>query len=162
MKWHVDEVIERGWVRNAAGEQLPVIGSVSREEAHVLGELIVENGFQRGIETGIAHGISTLALAEAFSETGGSMIGFDPCQQTNHGDSALETLNEYSLDSVFELRREPAQTGIAKLERESPVDFVFIDDVHNFQHRFVTFFLVDQLLRVGGVIAFHDLWLPSI
>ena len=162
MNWVVDEVLLRGWVRNAAGDKLPVVGAVNVDEAHVLGNLVLENQSQRGIETGIARGISTLALTQAFAYTGGRLIGFDPCQDSEHGDSALKTLKEFSLDQVFELRREPAQTGIAKLDSELPVDFVFIDDVHNFQHRLVTFYLADQLLKPGGIMAFHDLWLPSM
>ena len=43
--WIFDEVLERGWVHSSTGEQLPVIGSVTRSEAHALGSLILENGF---------------------------------------------------------------------------------------------------------------------
>lgn len=41
-------------------------------------------------------------------------------------------------------------------------DFVFIDGSHLFDSVVVDFFYADRLLPVGGVIALHDTWMPSV
>ncbi len=162
MDWFVDKVIERGWVPSENGERLPIFGSVDPAEAHVLGNLILESNAKTAIETGIARGISSLAIAQALKETGGKLIGFDPCQDSEHQNAALALLREYSLENILDLRREPAQSGITKINSEQKIDFAFVDDIHNFHYRFTTFFHLDKILGVGGILAFHDLWLPSM
>jgi len=41
------------------------------------------------------------------------------------------------------------------------IEFVFIDASHLFDKTIVAFVLSDSKLEIGGVIGFHDLWLPS-
>jgi hypothetical protein len=42
------------------------------------------------------------------------------------------------------------------------LQFAFIDSSHLFDFTMMEFLLVDKKLDVGGFIALHDLWMPSI
>ena len=44
----------------------------------------------------------------------------------------------------------------------APVEFAFIDSSHLFDLTMAEFVLVDKKLAVGGVVGFHDLWMPSL
>ena len=41
-------------------------------------------------------------------------------------------------------------------------DLAFIDGYHTFDHMLVDFFLVDRILRVGGIVVFHDVGYPGV
>ena len=41
-------------------------------------------------------------------------------------------------------------------------DLIFIDGNHRFDDVLVDFYLADQALRPGGIMAFDDLWMPSV
>ena len=42
------------------------------------------------------------------------------------------------------------------------IQFAFIDASHLFDLTLLEFVLVDKILASGGVIGFHDLWMPSL
>jgi hypothetical protein len=42
------------------------------------------------------------------------------------------------------------------------VEFAFIDGWHTFDHVLLDFFYINRMLRVGGVIVFDDVLMPSI
>ena len=48
------------------------------------------------------------------------------------------------------------------IPRLGPLDFAFIDASHLFDLTLMEFVLVDRKLKVGGVVGFHDLWMPSL
>jgi len=42
------------------------------------------------------------------------------------------------------------------------LDFAFIDGRHRFDYALLDFFFIDQMLRVGGIVVFDDVWSPGI
>jgi hypothetical protein len=57
----------------------------------------------------------------------------------------------------------PSHIALPRLEAAGQqIDFAFIDGAHQFDYALTDFFLVDRLLRTGGLIVFDDTWLPSI
>jgi hypothetical protein len=42
------------------------------------------------------------------------------------------------------------------------IKFAFIDSSHLFDLTLLEFVLIDKKLEVGGMVAFHDTWIPSI
>ena len=73
------------------GRSLHVTGGVSTEEAECICSLILERRCRRCIETGVAYGVSTLAICQALSllGEGGRLYGVDPCQYSEHGGAPL-------------------------------------------------------------------------
>lgn len=159
----VDAVIERGWVLGVDGNHHPVRGAVSTAEAHVLASLILEQGCKVSLETGVATGISTLAMTQAIDRNDGHHYGIDPDQHTEHHAAAVQLLQEFNLQSRFTLCTGPAHLEAPRLVAEGiRVDIAFVDGMHTFDFKFIDWFFLDKLLKVGGFLIFHDILLPSM
>jgi predicted O-methyltransferase YrrM len=157
------QVIERGWVTDTGGVRRSVIGSVSPTESQYLFDCILKHDVKTVVETGIARGISSLAITEALSHTGGKLHGFDPCQTSEHGCAAVETIREFGLSDHFELKELGSEIALPQLVSEGfKCDMLFIDGIHRFLERSMDFYYADRMLDIGGIVAFHDLWLPSM
>jgi len=158
-----DRVIDRGWVGEAENNKRPIVGGVSPAEAHTLASIILQNNCTKSLETGVANGISTLAITQAIAQNNGHHHGIDPCQFTNHQGVALTLLQEHDLLSRFTLHEGPTHLEAPKLlNNPEKFDFIFIDGMHKFDYKFIDFFYADQLLEVGKFMVFHDLLLPSV
>jgi predicted O-methyltransferase YrrM len=158
----VDSVIDRGWVGEESINRRTIGGAISKDEAQALTTLIAKFDCKKSFETGVAHGISTLAMTQAIAKNQGHHYGIDPCQYNEHQGVALSLLKEHDLASHFTLCEGPAHLELPKLiEAGETFDFAFIDGMHKFDYKFVDFFLSDKLIKVGGLIAFHDIVLPS-
>lgn len=152
-------VLDRGYADCGAQGRKRVTGGVSMVEAVRLANTIVERGCATCAETGVAYGISTAAICLALAKVGAGTIhyGIDPCQMEEHGGAALNLLKELGLEERFELLQRPAHTGlVALLEKGVQLDFGFIDGWHSLDYKLLDFFLMDKLLRPGGILAMHD------
>ncbi len=157
------QVFDRGWVKDKQGNELSVIGSVSPEECQVLHDLVIKNQVKTVVETGIAREISSLAICEALSKTDGKLYGIDPCQGSEHNYAAVETLREFGFHDRFELTELGSEVALPQLYAQKfKCDMVFIDGIHRFLERSVDYLYADRMLRIGGILAFHDLHLPSM
>jgi len=123
----------------------------------------------------MANGSSSVALLRVLSESaGGSLTSIDPYQFAAVGSVRNDNDDGYSGEGVANVKRagfahmhtlmaEPDYVALPKLvERGEKFDFVFVDGYHSFDYAFVDFFFADLLLRVGGVVAFHDSSYPAV
>ena len=178
----LEDIYRTGKCVDLAGKERKVTGAVTREDALILQEMV---GFVRAkttLETGVAFGLSTLAICEALKEgvveNGDSPseradarysprfrpthYGVDPEQNTVHGGAALANLKRAGLDSVFELLEGPSHLMLPRLlEKGVALDLAFIDGWHTFDYTLLDFFYIDKLLRPGGVVLLHDRSWPS-
>jgi predicted O-methyltransferase YrrM len=158
-----DAVLDRGWVLDEKGERRPIDGPVSAQEAAILTQIILDHDCKRCLETGVAKGISALAITQAVARIGGHHTGVDPCQSTDHGMAAPRLLADHGLAGSFTLLEGPSHLMLPPLlARGDRFDLVFIDGMHTFQYKFLDYFYADQLLEVGGWLVFHDLVLASV
>ena len=159
-----------------AGKERKVTGAVPREDALILQEMVRFVKAKTTLETGVAFGLSALAICEALTTLGtvpGAQsaairdsppkhYGVDPEQNTVHGGAALASLKRAGLDSVFELLEGPSHLMLPKLlERGVTLDLAFIDGWHTFDYTLLDFFYLDKMLRPGGVMLLHDRSWPS-
>ncbi len=158
-----DAVIDRGWVEDCDRQRRKIEGAVSKLEARLLAEIVLRHNCRRCVETGVANGISTLAITQAAAHVGGHHYGIDPCQTDQHRNAALLLLNAHGLADDFTLLAGPTHLEAPRLlAQQEPFDFVFVDGMHTFDYKLLDFFYADKLLRVGGWLVFHDLLLPSV
>jgi predicted O-methyltransferase YrrM len=158
-----DKVIERGWVGEIGKNRRDITGAISKMEAQTLAKIILKHNCQRSFETGVANGISTLAITQAIATNNGHHYGIDPCQFIEHQGVALTLLEEHNLLGQFTLCEGPTHLEAPKLMRKNETfDFVFIDGMHVFDYKVIDLFYADKLLQVGGFLVFHDLLLPSL
>jgi predicted O-methyltransferase YrrM len=184
----LEDLYRTGKCVDLAGAERKVTGAVPREDALILQEMVRFVKAKTTLETGVAFGLSTLAICEALAErkpsadyadstdspqstienlkskipAGVRHYGVDPEQHSVHGGAALASLKRAGLDSVFELLEGPAHLMLPKLlERGVTLDLAFIDGWHTFDYTMLDFFYVDKLLRPGGVVLLHDRSWPS-
>jgi len=168
----LEDIYRTGKCVDLAGKERKVTGAVPREDALILQEMVRFVKAKTTLETGVAFGLSTLAICEALvegaAENGDSTrfppkhYGVDPEQNTVHGGAALASLKRAGLDSVFELLEVPSHLVLPKLlERRVVLDLGFIDGWHTFDYTLLDFFYIDKMLRPGGVVLLHDRSWPS-
>jgi predicted O-methyltransferase YrrM len=137
--------------------------SISGEEGEFLWTLIRENDFRKTIETGCALGISSLYICDALSQSRDpSHTIIDPNQTHEYSGIGMCNLQAHGIN-FFSLIEEPSELALPKLvERNEIFDLGFIDSWHTFDHALLDFFYLNRLVRVGGMIVFHDAIYPSI
>ncbi len=119
---------------------------------------------QRTIEIGLAYGVSALFICQALSDNQqGTHIAIDPRERDRWENLGLEQLAEAGLTDLMTFYEAPSHVQLPQLLHEGvQVDFAFVDGNHRFDYVFLDSFYLDRLLSVGGVIAFDDVWLPSV
>lgn len=155
----------RGTVSDADGNVYPIRPmSILESEGRALHNLVVERGYSQTLETGMAYGVSTLWLADAVARTaGGHHIAIDPRQRGGYHNIGRLNVERAGLDDVVEVYVERSEMRLPKLVADrTTLDFAFVDGRHLFDSALVDFFYVDRMLRVGGAVALHDLWMPSL
>lgn len=150
-----------------AGKELRVTGTIQYSEAEMMMSIIQSRGYKYCMETGVAYGASTIAICTAlsrldFSGTKCKLFGVDPCQFTDYGGAAVAALKICGLDHLFELLEGPSHIMLPKLiERGQKIDFAFVDGWHTFDYTLLDVFYADKLLRPGGILAMHDMYMKS-
>ena len=119
-------------------------------DGRLLYDLIVQHGYQRGLEIGTAHGNSAVWMGLAFQKNGGKLITIE----LDSGRAAIATANFHraGLDRVVTCHNNDAFKEIPLLEGE--FDWVFMDTGTNLHKK-----LLDALyprVRPGGAIVSHN------
>ncbi|HUT51818.1 MAG TPA: class I SAM-dependent methyltransferase [bacterium] len=141
------------------GRELKMTGAVSRPEVELMMALIEERKPRVCMETGVAYGLSTVAICEALSRLPGERkhFGIDPCQYSDFNGAALAALQRCGYGHLFELMNGPSHLMLPKLlERGVKLDFAFIDGWHTFDYTLLDVFYADKMLSPGGLLLLHD------
>jgi predicted O-methyltransferase YrrM len=168
----VEEVLRSGRVQTAKGQVLDAhhYMHIPREECELLYRQVSATRATQAIEIGMAFGISTLCLCDAlgrdtpFQAGRPHLVVMDPFQ---HGSIwqgvGLNQVRAAGFGDIVEFHERPSHVVLPKLAaKEYRIQFAFIDGSHMFDHALVDFFYVDQMLEVGGVIAFDDVGLQPV
>ena len=122
--------------------------NVPCRDGRFLYELIIRNGYTRGLEIGTFNGYSTLWLGLAFRRTGGGVITIEYDKVS--GEEARRNFGKAGLEDVIDSRINDAFEEIPKIEGN--FDLVFIDawkpDYVKFLH-----LLKDRILPGGAIVA---------
>lgn len=103
--------------------------------------------------------MSTLYICEALTRLShpACHIVIDPFQRTQWCDIGRKHVAEAGFESIVTFKEEPAELVLPALVRDGVrVDFAFVDGWHTFDQVMVEFYVLNRLLRVGGVAAFDD------
>jgi predicted O-methyltransferase YrrM len=141
------------------GTTRPLESNISREEAEILYSAIRSIQPTHSLEIGLAHGISALAILGALSANGaGHHYIIDPFQQkyARCGQAMIKRAGFSDRHTFLEQFPEEAIPHLPRLQ------FAFIDSSHLFDLTVLEFAVIDKKLDVGGMVALHDLWMPSL
>jgi len=131
------------------------------DQGEIIARLHRETRSELSVEIGLCYGFSSLFILDAMQEGGyGHHISIDP--DKSHGVGA-RAIQEAGLSERFEWVTEysaVALTDMIKAGRRA--QFIYVDGSHHFDSALVDFFLSDQILDTGGLIAMDDMWMPSI
>jgi predicted O-methyltransferase YrrM len=174
------QVIATRSVVAADGSTMPINSNVSEEEGAALQALVKGCGAAVTLEIGLAYGISALFICDALAANGGRKhIVIDPYQlgvrttafvagashtaRVGFDGLGLLNLERAGYTPLVEFHDEPSYRALGRLEAAGErIDFAFIDGWHTFDYVMVDFFLVDRLLKVGGVVVLDDTFYPAI
>lgn len=155
------KIYEAGLILGKDGKEHKVDSMISLAEAKVLVRIIKDLDAKVTIETGLAFGASALAICFAKNRLNHDNIhyGVDPNQNTHYAGTALHLLETENLSKQFKLLEGPSHIMLPDLLNAGiKIDFAFVDGWHTFDYTLVDFFLLDKLLKPGGLIAFHDMY----
>ena len=144
-------------------KELECVPYMKYKQAQIIKLAIVENNFKNGLEVGFFHGKSSLLIASIFEEIGeGHLITYDLESARNRDPNILQLLNDYNLSHrvtpVFCKRSYTWELAKIIKDMKGPIfDFCYLDGAHTWDATGFGFFLIDILLKPGGIIIFDDM-----
>ncbi|MBN1514740.1 MAG: class I SAM-dependent methyltransferase [Phycisphaerae bacterium] len=162
----LQEILATGQVNPGNGQpSVSIRSGILPAEGAYLQQIIRDIDARVTLEVGLAFGVSALFICDAVPPTSESRhYVMDPHQhkQAWRGLGVLNLERAGFMDRVS-FHEQPAHAVLPQLEEQGlRVDFAFIDGRHMFDYALVDFFLIDRLLRVGGVVAFDDACWESV
>jgi predicted O-methyltransferase YrrM len=124
--------------------------NVPATDGRLLYDLIVKNGYKRGLEVGTSNGYSGLWLALAFKKTGGNVTTLEI--HAKRAEEARKNFRKAGLQDVITCKTGDALKVIPTLKGE--FDFVFLDA---WKADYIQYFkLLRSRIKPGGVITAHN------
>ena len=161
----LERIYETGEVETDKGDlrSAEPVG-VPRSHALQLAALVSGEGLESTLETGMAYGLSTLAIAGVHAHRGtGHHVAIDPAATGYYEGIGLANLRRAGLDGHVQFIAAGSQVALPRLLQDRvDLDFAFIDGMHLFDYALIDFFYVDLMLTTGGFVAFHDTWMRSV
>lgn len=170
----LDNTLREGRVRADDGTVMSLHSHLPREAGQMLQRIIHDLDAHTTLEIGMAFGISTLFICEALTNPpdhpneqqspSPRHFAIDPNQHTAEWCGVgLRHVRLAGFEDVVDFRELPSHQALADLEREGVrIDFAFVDGWHTFDYVMVDLFLIDRLLRVGGVVVVDDADWPGV
>jgi predicted O-methyltransferase YrrM len=161
----LQEIYATSSVEAADGTRVsPFPAGIPREHANEIMRLVREHGLTRTLETGMAYGISTLAIGSVHQDRGeGTHIAIDPGQDTHFKGIGRLNVERAGLEERVRVLARRADAALPQLREQGVrLDFGLIDGRHLFDFALLDFFYIDRMLDVGGIVAFHDTWKPAV
>lgn len=157
----------------ALGVVVDMDGQYWRLRAHVdfstgilLQHLASRSNVHRSLEVGLACGVSTLHICQAFHEEGtveDVHTAIDPFQHSQWHSIGIRNVESAGYSRYLLHIEEPSEVALPKLlAQESTYQLVFIDGNHMFDHAFIDIFYSVRMLDVGGFLILDDADMPAI
>lgn len=162
----LEEILDDGVTKTLDGEIQKVKGQISIEEGKLIQRCIREADAEVSVEVGLAFGTSALFICEALKKSPGTKhYIIDPYQmyKESYGGIGLNNLKKSGFSDIIEFIEKPSHQGLVQLEQKNvKADFAFIDGWHTFDYALVDFFLIDKILKTGGIIIIDDTDWPAL
>jgi predicted O-methyltransferase YrrM len=161
----LERIYATGRVETADGESIDAFPEgLPRAHAQAIERLVREHGLTSTLETGMAYGLSTLAICGVHEARGeGAHVAIDPYQSRDWRGIGVLNLERAGLSDRARVIEARSDEALPRLRDEGlRIDFALIDGLHLFDATLVDFFHADLMLDVGGVVVFHDTWMPAV
>jgi predicted O-methyltransferase YrrM len=157
-------ILSNGSITTDDGKTRSLESAISPAEGDFLQGMIRSARPRVSLEVGCGYGVSSLYICEALREVNAAKhIIMDPYQHSEFEGIGLANLKRAGYLDIIDFQEAPSYQYLARLTEERlTIDFAFIDGSHVFDYVFVDFFLIDKLLRPGGIVIVDDLSWPSV
>jgi len=110
--------------------------------------LTIELKLTNVLELGTRSGASTIAFLQALKEINGNLtsIDMDPCLE------AKKIVNDSHLNQNWKF----IQGDDLKVKWDEPIDHLFIDTSHTYDHTLAELKKYEPYVKEGGIITLHD------
>ncbi len=137
---------------------------ISVRQGAMINNLMRAHSVKRSLEVGLAYGFSTVWMLDALRSQRNSLhIAIDPFQKGHWHGIGLVQVERLAFGRNFQWVEDYSIHALSDLiRRKATFDFIYIDGNHRFDDVIVDFYLADQVLRRGGLIALDDLWMESV
>ncbi|MFA5321167.1 MAG: class I SAM-dependent methyltransferase [Smithella sp.] len=108
------------------------------------------------VEIGVMEGCSTQLLGTVARDTGGHLYSFDPRPKSNW----YVNVKRLNLEKDVTITVGFSPWAHSQVTIPMPIDYLFIDGEHKSRWAIVDFHYWSHFLRVGGCVAFHDIYGP--
>jgi predicted O-methyltransferase YrrM len=134
------------------------------EQGAMMNSLMRSHSVKRSLEIGFAYGFSTIWMLDALRPRRNALhIAVDPYELSLWQGVGLTQVKRLASGVRFEWIENFAIHALSDLIRKKETfDFIFIDGNHRFDDVIVDFYLSNQLLPPGGLVAFDDMWMNSV
>ena len=133
-------------------------GSIRTCEAYALYSLIRENNFQNILDIGTGKGFSSLIFAKALQKNNLAPAQIDTIDINKNYE--IELFKKFELDFLITFHKGKSSQILPMLNKN--YDMALIDGEHTYQQTKEDFINIYPKVKVGGVIAFHDVYLRNI
>jgi caffeoyl-CoA O-methyltransferase len=124
-------------------------GNISLKDGRLLYELIIQKGYNHGLEIGTSNGYSALWQGLAFKKTGGRLLTIEI--DSVAASEAHDNFRKAGLDDVINLKIDDAKNVLDRTNEN--YDFVFVDTGDSGMDFFS---LTYPFVRNGGTIVIHN------
>jgi predicted O-methyltransferase YrrM len=158
------EILRTRRVKSDRGFEHELNSEVSLEEGQRLQAAIRQCNATTTLEVGLCYGISTLFICQELADKPGARhIVMDPNQTRDFDRIGLSNLERAGYQHLLDFDERSSHVVLPQLESQGvQIDFAFVDGSHLFDYTLLEFFYLDRLLRVGGIIAFDDVFMPAV
>lgn len=129
--------------------------NVPDTDGKLLYDIIIKNGYTKGLEIGTSTGHSAIWIAWAMSKTNGKLITIEISERRYK--EAIANFEEAGLSKYIDARLANAHELVKKLQ--GPFDFVFSDADKDWYTNY--FIDVAPKLKAGGCFAAHNVRPPG-
>ncbi len=114
--------------------------------------LVVDGKAQTVVELGVGEGESTIALLEGVYATKGHLVSVD----TELCEEARIRMRAYELAGRWTFSRGDDVLFGQQWPKKKPIDLVFVDTSHEWDHPTRELEVWEPLVRPGGIMVFHE------
>ncbi|MCI0467121.1 MAG: class I SAM-dependent methyltransferase [Beijerinckiaceae bacterium] len=140
------------------------LARVTIEQGAMMNKLMRSYSVKRSLEIGLGYGFSAVWMVDALRSRRNALhAAIDPYQKSFFKGIGLTQVKRLAPGARFEWIEDFSIHAQSDLIRKGEkFDFVFIDGNHRFDDVIVDFYLADQLVRKGGLIALDDIMMKAV
>jgi len=134
-------------------------GSPRKRETELLAQLVLTVKPEFSVDWGLGDGAATMAivLSRRFDGSPSRHVSLDPFQHSISKDVGLIQMRTRGLMANLEFREDLSEDFLVQSHKANrEFDFIFVDGDHSFLGKIADAFLLDRVLKPGGVVVFHD------